>query len=145
MNPDQMPPSGSDRPTIEQLRAELTRISGGGSRKGPGGPSGKSRKKGRGFLRFLLILLLIAALLAAAVILLFPAFVVYGSSMVPALLSICFIYIFCAPVDNRLPPFLEAVPRDDLLTEALQELRLFDYRIGFTIFITHIHRIDMVR
>lgn len=85
MNPDQMPPSGSDRPTIEQLRAELTRISGGGSRKEPGGSSGKSRKKGRGFLRFLLILLLIAALLAAAAILLFPAFVVYGSSMVPAL------------------------------------------------------------
>ena len=72
MNPDssQMTP-GSDRPTAEQLRAELERITG--------------KRRGRGFLRFLLVLLLLIAILAAAVILLFPAFVVYGNSMAPAL------------------------------------------------------------
>lgn len=72
MNPDssQMTPGG-DRPTAEQLRAELERITG--------------KRRGRGFLRFLLILLLLIAILAAAVILLFPAFVVYGNSMAPAL------------------------------------------------------------
>ena len=72
MNPDstEMMPGG-DRPTAEQLRAELDRI----TRKRPG----------RGFLRFLLILILLIAVLAAAVLLLFPAFVVYGNSMAPAL------------------------------------------------------------
>ena len=72
MNPDssQIAP-GSDRPTAEQLRAELERITG--------------KRRGRGFLRFLLVLLLLIAILLAAVILLFPAFVVYGNSMAPAL------------------------------------------------------------
>ena len=66
--------SSADRPTAEQLRAELDRISGKGKKGG-----------GRGFLRFLLVLILLVAVLAAAVILLFPAFVVYGNSMAPAL------------------------------------------------------------
>ena len=72
MNPDstEMLPGG-DRPTAEQLRAELDRIT--------------PTRRGRGFLRFLLILILLIAVLAAAVLLLFPAFVVYGNSMAPAL------------------------------------------------------------
>jgi signal peptidase I len=72
MNPDTTPMvPDSDRPTAEQLRAELDRIT--------------RKSHGRGFLRFLLILLLLIAILAAAVLLLFPAFVVYGNSMAPAL------------------------------------------------------------
>ena len=75
MNSDPSPlVSSADRPTAEQLRAELDRISGKGKKGG-----------GRGFLRFLLVLILLVAVLAAAVILLFPAFVVYGNSMAPAL------------------------------------------------------------
>ena len=60
-----------DRPTSDQLRAELERIS--------------RKRKGNGFFRFLLILVLVLALLVAAVLLLFPAFVVYGNSMAPTL------------------------------------------------------------
>ena len=75
MNSDPSPlVSSADRPTAEQLRAELDRISGKGKKGG-----------GRGFLRFLLVLILLVAVLAAAVILLFPAFVVSGNSMAPAL------------------------------------------------------------
>ena len=74
MNPDSNSLPSVDRPTAEQLRAELDRISGKGRKGG-----------GRGFLRFLLILILLLAVLTAAVLLLFPAFVVYGNSMAPAL------------------------------------------------------------
>ncbi len=86
MNPEQLPSSASDRPTIEQLRAELERVSGGRKKRNEAEePPEKKPKKRHGFLRFLLILLLILALLAAAAILLFPTFVVYGNSMAPAL------------------------------------------------------------
>ena len=72
MNPDLRPEvTEADRPTAEQLRAELERISGKRSR--------------HGFAYFLLVLLFLLALLVAAVVLLFPAFVVYGNSMAPAL------------------------------------------------------------
>ena len=72
MNPDSTEMMlGGDRPTAEQLRAELDRIT--------------QKRRGRGFLRFLLILILLIAILTAAVLLLFPAFVVYGNSMAPAL------------------------------------------------------------
>ena len=61
----------ADRPTTEQLRAELERIS--------------NRRTGRTALRVFLILLAVLAVLAVASVFLFPAFVIYGNSMAPAL------------------------------------------------------------
>ncbi len=107
----------SDRPTTEQLRAELERIS-SKSHRGRRADRREQREvrkdrredrreqrreqcedrreqrrerkeirrgHGKGFLRFLLILILLIAILIAAVVLIFPAFVVYGNSMAPAL------------------------------------------------------------
>ncbi|MCR5136234.1 MAG: signal peptidase I [Oscillospiraceae bacterium] len=59
------------RPTSEQLRAELNRV----SRKGGGAVFGK----------FLLILILLILILAVLAVILLPGFVIYGNSMAPTM------------------------------------------------------------
>ena len=72
MNPDSSQIAlGSDRPTAEQLRAELERVTG--------------KRRGRGFLRFLLVLLLLIGILAAAA----SVFLSSGWSAVRATASKC--------------------------------------------------------
>ena len=59
------------RPTSEQLRAELNRVS--------------NKRSGFSFGRFLLILLLVVLIAAVLLIVLLPGFVIYGDSMLPTL------------------------------------------------------------